>query len=93
MLLIIGQAKSIKNNNHNAATIPDNFVLHPDLILMIDCPIIASPPIPHKKPLITLAIPCARYSLFIYHFVSVISSITLSVSVASVNHTRAATTA
>ncbi len=93
MLLTIGHAKRMKKSSHSEATIHDNFVLPHDLILMIDCPIIASPPIHPKNPLMMLAIPCARYSLFICPLVSVMSSITLSVNVASVRPTNAATKA
>jgi len=91
--LTTGAAKSKKKRSAQAATRPDSLVLHPDLMLMMDCQIIASHHIPHKNQLSTFAAHCAMYSLFIFHLVSVISSSTLSVNVASVSHTSAATSA
>lgn len=82
-----GERKSKKTIRAIAAIIPDHLALAPDLMLIIDCPTIASPPIPPKNPLNRFPIPCAKYSLFINHLVLVISSSTLTVSVASVNHT------
>ena len=40
-----------------AADMPAILVLPPDFTFIIDCPIIAQPPIPPKKPVIPLATP------------------------------------
>ena len=41
---------------------------------MTDCPIIAQPAIPPKKPDTILAVPCPAHSRFLFEVVSVISS-------------------
>ena len=50
----------------------------PTLIML--CPIIAQPPMPPKKPVTTLAAPCAAHSRVGWPTVSVMSSIRFSVS-------------
>ena len=52
----------ININKNKAAAIPAILVLPPDLTLIIDCPIIAQPPIPPKNPVTVLAKPCAKHS-------------------------------
>ena len=52
---------------------------------MIDCPIIAQPPIPPKNPVITLALPCAIHSRLEFPRVSVKSSTKLRVIRDSIN--------
>src|SRR5699024_4567483 len=51
-----------------------NLPLPPDFTLITDCPIIAQPAIPPKKPVTILAIPCPLDSRFLSLSVSVISS-------------------
>ena len=46
-----------KINKDSAATIPDKRPRPPELTLIIDCPIIAHPPIPPNKPFRKLALP------------------------------------
>ena len=67
------EAYKIKNNKNKAADIPAIRVLPPDLTLIIDCPIIAHPPIPPKKPVTVLAKPCAKHSWLAPPFLFVIS--------------------
>ena len=50
-------ANKINAKSANAATIPESRPLPPPLMLIIDCPIMAQPPIPPKSPVITLALP------------------------------------
>ena len=73
------EANNINANNARAATIPDKRPLPPPLMLIIDCPIIAHPPIPPNNPVIIFAPPCAMHSLLEFPRVSVSSSIRLSV--------------
>ncbi len=54
---IYEEANNIKINSITAAVIPDSLPLPPPLILMMDCPIIAQPPIPPNKPVMILALP------------------------------------
>ena len=68
-----------------AAVIPDNLPRPPDFILIIDCPIIAHPPIPPKKPFKIFADPCAIHSLLPLPLVSVSSSIRFNVISDSIN--------
>ena len=44
------------------AEIPAILVRPPDFTLIIDCPIIAQPPIPPKKPVTVFAKPWAKHS-------------------------------
>src|SRR5699024_1323415 len=64
----------IKNIKNEPATKVDSLALPPDFTLITDCPIIAHPAIPPKKPVIVLAIPCPLASLFLLLPVPVISS-------------------
>ena len=57
IISIYEEVYKIKLNKNNAATIPAIRVLPPDLTLIIDCPIIAHPPMPPKKPVTVLAKP------------------------------------
>jgi hypothetical protein len=41
---------------------PETLVFPPDFTLIIDCPIIAQPPMPPKKPVTVFAAPCAIHS-------------------------------
>ena len=66
-------------NRDKDATIPESLPLPPPLIFIIDCPIIAHPPIPPKNPVTTLAAPWATHSLLEFPLVSVNSSIKLRV--------------
>ena len=50
-------AKRIKPSSASAATIPERRPLPPPLILIIDCPIIAQPPIPPNNPVRIFAPP------------------------------------
>ena len=52
----------IKNNKNSAAAMPAILVRPPDFTLIMDCPIIAQPPIPPKKPVTVLAKPWATHS-------------------------------
>ncbi len=54
---IRGAPKSTKHNNATAATAPDKRPRPPELTLMMDCPIMAHPPIPPKRPFKMLAPP------------------------------------
>ena len=72
-----------------AATIPESLPLPPELTLMMDCPIIAHPPMPPKSPLRILAVPCAMHSLFPLPRLSVISSMRFKVIKDSINPTAA----
>ena len=51
------EKNNIKHNSEIAATIPDNLPLPPEEIFIIDCPIIAHPPIAPKKPHVILLRP------------------------------------
>ena len=73
------EANKTKLKRVKAATIPDNLPLPPDLILIIDCPIMAQPPMPPNRPVTTFALPCAIHSLFALPRVSVRSSIKFKV--------------
>ena len=72
-----------------AATMPDSRARAPALILISDCPSMAHPPIPLRKPEQMLAMPCATASLFPRPRVSVISSMMFSVSRLSMSPTPA----
>ena len=74
------EAKMINASNINAALIPDKRERPPELILIIDWPIIAQPPIAPKKPHVIFAAPWPIHSLLLWPRVSVISSIKLSVN-------------
>ena len=78
-----------KQSSAIAATIPDKRPRPPELTLMIDCPIIAQPPIPPKRPLRILAAPWAKHSRFPLPRVSVISSIKFKVINDSISPTAA----
>ena len=86
---IRGAPKSTKHNNAMAAVAPDKRPRPPELILIIDCPIIAQPPIPPKRPFKILAPPWATHSRLPLPRVSVISSIRLSVIRLSIRPTAA----
>ena len=73
----------------NAATIPDNLALEPDDKFTHVCAIMGQPPIPKKKPLAILAVPCAKHSRLLFPFVPVISSTKFRVNKPSVNPTAA----
>ena len=75
----------IKINKNNAADIPAIRVLPPDLTLIIDCPIIAQPPIPPKKPVTVLANPCAKHSWLAPPLLLVISPTKFKVNRLSIN--------
>ena len=64
---------------------PAILVLPPDFTFIIDCPIIAQPPIPTKKPVIPLATPCAKHSCLVPPFLFVISPTRLRVRRLSIN--------
>src|SRR5690625_4297673 len=64
----------IKNIKNTPAVKVDRRCRPPDLMLIMDWPIKAHPAIPPKNPVIKLAIPCPRASLFLLLVVSVISS-------------------
>ena len=51
------EAKSINAKRVSAATIPDKRFRPPDLMFIMDCPIIAHPPIPPKRPVTMFAPP------------------------------------
>src|SRR5690625_2074029 len=70
----------IKNMRNTPAVNVDRRPRPPDLTLITDCPINAQPAIPPKKPVMKLAIPCPRASLFLLLGVFVISSNTWDVS-------------
>ena len=65
----------------------------PDFTLITDCPIIAQPAIPPKKPDTILAMPCPRASRFLSLGVSVISSTIDAVRSDSMRPTRASASA
>ena len=73
------EANNINANKVNAATMPDNLPRPPPFILISDCPIMAQPPIPPKKPVTIFAPPCAKHSLLEFPLVSVNSSTKFSV--------------
>mgnify|MGYP005712644891 CR=1 FL=1 len=68
-----------------AADMPAILVLPPDFTFIIDCPIIAQPPIPPKKPVIPLATPWAKHSCLVPPFLLVISPTRLRVNKLSIS--------
>ena len=58
----------------------ESLPLPPDLILIIDCPIIAQPAIPPRNPVAVFAMPCPMHSWFRFELVSVRSSTICCVS-------------
>ena len=82
-------AKRMKMSRNYPADIPDNRPLPPERILIMLWPIMAHPPIPPKKPVITLAVPCPRHSRVLLPRVSVNSSIKVRVINDSINPTAA----
>ncbi len=52
----------MKVSRNSAAATPEMRVRPPDFTLIIDCPIIAQPPMPPKKPVTVLAAPWAMHS-------------------------------
>ena len=54
---ISGDKNKMNVSKARAATIPDNLPRPPEFTLIMDCPIIAQPPIPPKNPFTTLASP------------------------------------
>ena len=59
---IIGLATNINKSKNKAEATAAKRVRPPELTLIIDWPIIAQPPMPPKKPVATLATPCATDS-------------------------------
>ena len=58
------EANIINASSISAALIPDKRERPPELMLIIDCPIMAQPPIAPKNPQVTLAAPWPIHSLF-----------------------------
>ncbi len=79
----------MRNIKNSPAISVDSLPRPPDFTLITDCPIIAQPAIPPKKPLIILAIPCPLDSWFLLLSVPVISSTIDAVSKDSNNPTIA----
>src|SRR5699024_6242170 len=79
----------IRNIRNAPAVNVDRRVVAPDLTLITDCPIIAHPPMPPKKPVMKLAMPCPRDSLFLLLNESVALSTILAVSRLSTSPTTA----
>ena len=52
----------MKSSRQTAAATPAIRVRPPEFTLIIDCPIMAQPPMPPKKPVTTLAVPWAMHS-------------------------------
>ncbi|MNY37673.1 hypothetical protein D3C86_1722520 [compost metagenome] len=73
------------------AIIPASLAREPALIFTRVCATMAQPPMPPKKPLVTLAAPCAIASLLALPFVPVISSTIDKVSNDSIRPTPAIT--
>ena len=74
-----GDPTMTNSSRKSAAERPESLDRPPELMLIIDWPIIAQPPMPEKKPDTMLPAPSAIHSLFALPLVSVISSIRLSV--------------
>ncbi|CSB20942.1 Uncharacterised protein [Vibrio cholerae] len=70
----------IKHSSNTAATIPDRRPRPPELTLIIDCPIMAQPPMAPNMEHVILAKPCPIHSRLDWPRVPVISSKTVSVS-------------
>src|SRR5699024_2005524 len=79
----------IKKRRNETAIKVDNRLLAPDFTLITDCPIMAQPPMPPKKPVMIFAMPCPRDSLFLLLKESVASSTILAVSKLSTRPTVA----
>ena len=86
---IKGAAKRMKIKREIEAVTPDNRPLPPELTLIMDCPIMAHPPIPPNKPFNIFPNPCAKLSLFPLPLESVSSSIKLRVIKDSIRPTAA----
>ncbi len=69
---------TISNRNTPAASV-ERRPRPPDLMLMMDCPIIAQPAMPPMKPLVMLATPWPTHSRFLSLLVSVRSSTMVAV--------------
>lgn len=89
MTAMTGEPTIIKSKRKSAAERPESLERPPELMLIIDWPIIAQPPMPEKKPEAMLPAPSAIHSRLALPRVSVISSMRLSVS----NDSTAATPA
>ena len=76
-------------NKNTPADSVDNRPRPPDFILIIDCPIIAQPAIPPRKPVNILATPWPLHSRFLSLLVSVRSSTIVAVIMDSNNPTTA----
>ena len=87
------EANNTNASKTSAAVTPDVRPRPPEFMLIIDCPIIAQPPMPPKKPQVKFAAPCATHSLFPRPRVSVSSSTSVSVRRDSIKPTAARTTA
>ncbi|MNT45813.1 hypothetical protein D3C72_1824140 [compost metagenome] len=90
---INGDATKIMVKIVSAPIIPDKRDREPALILTKVCATMAQPPIPPKKPLTRLAVPCAIASLLALPFVLVNSSTIDKVSRDSIIPTEAMTSA
>ena len=88
-----GEANRMKLSRNSAAATPATRVRPPDFTLIIDWPIIAQPPMPPKKPVSTLAQPCAMHSWLAPPRLPVISPTRLSVSSDSISPIAARITA
>ena len=86
---IKGAAKRIKIKREIEAVTPESLPLPPELTLIMDCPIMAHPPIPPNKPFNIFPNPCAKLSLFPLPLLSVSSSTKLSVISDSIKPTAA----
>ena len=90
---INGDATTTNRISTTAAVIPDRRPRPPELMLIMLWPIIAQPPMPPKKPQVTLAAPWAMHSLLLRPRVSVSSSTSVKVSNDSISPTAARITA
>ena len=77
---MMGLATTINASRNRAAAIPAIRVRPPDFTLIMDCPIIAQPPMPPKKPVTVFATPCATHSWLAPPRLLVISPTRFSVS-------------
>ena len=79
----IWRTQSLKNSSNSNKKMPalsvDRRPRPPDFTLMTDCPIIAQPAIPPRKPLAMLATPCPMHSRLLLLVVSVRSSTMVAV--------------
>ena len=73
-------ATTINKSRNKAAAIPASRVRPPDFTLIMDCPIMAHPPMPPKKPVMVFAIPWAILSWLAPPRLLVMSPTRLSVS-------------